>query len=45
MIDEFIANEFRAGRIKRESFTENNLEILSACALPAEGRFFIRLLH
>lgn len=28
MIDEFIANEFRAGRIKRESFTKNSLKIL-----------------
>ena len=28
MIDEFIANEFRAGRIKRESFTNNNLQII-----------------
>jgi Fe-S oxidoreductase len=28
MIDEFIANEFRAGRIKRESFTTNNLQII-----------------
>jgi Fe-S oxidoreductase len=28
MIDEFIANEFRTGRIKRDSFTGNNLEIL-----------------
>jgi Fe-S oxidoreductase len=28
LIDEFIANEFRAGRIMRESFTKGNLEIL-----------------
>jgi Fe-S oxidoreductase len=28
MIDEFIANEFRAGRIKRESFTIDNLQIV-----------------
>jgi FAD/FMN-containing dehydrogenase/Fe-S oxidoreductase len=28
MIDEFIANEFRAGRIRRGSFTEDNLQIL-----------------
>jgi Fe-S oxidoreductase len=28
MIDEFIANEFRAGRIKSESFTTNNLRIV-----------------
>ncbi|MCX6259974.1 MAG: FAD-binding protein [Bacteroidia bacterium] len=28
MIDEFIANEFRAGRIKRESFTTDNLQII-----------------
>jgi FAD/FMN-containing dehydrogenase/Fe-S oxidoreductase len=28
MVDEFIANEFRAGRIKRESFTDRNLNIL-----------------
>ena len=28
MIDEFIANEFRAGRIKRESFTDNKLQII-----------------
>lgn len=28
MIDEFIANEFRAGRIKRESFTSDNLQII-----------------
>ncbi len=28
MIDEFIANEFRAGRIKRESFTADNLQII-----------------
>jgi FAD/FMN-containing dehydrogenase/Fe-S oxidoreductase len=28
MIDEFIANEFRAGRIKRESFTGNDLQII-----------------
>jgi Fe-S oxidoreductase len=28
MIDEFIANEFSAGRIKRESFTGNNLQII-----------------
>ncbi len=28
LIDEFIANEFRAGRIKRGSFTKNSLQIL-----------------
>jgi FAD/FMN-containing dehydrogenase/Fe-S oxidoreductase len=28
MIDEFIAKEFREGRIKRESFTKNSLKIL-----------------
>lgn len=28
MIDEFIANEFRTGRIKRESFTGNSLQII-----------------
>jgi FAD/FMN-containing dehydrogenase/Fe-S oxidoreductase len=28
LIDEFIANEFKAGRIKRESFKKNSLEIL-----------------
>jgi len=28
MIDEFIANEFREGRINRESFTEDNLQII-----------------
>jgi len=28
LIDEFISREFRAGRIKRESFTDKNLDIL-----------------
>jgi FAD/FMN-containing dehydrogenase/Fe-S oxidoreductase len=28
MVDEFIANEFKAGRINRESFTSNNLQII-----------------
>jgi Fe-S oxidoreductase len=28
MIDEFIANEFRAGRIDRDKFTDDNLEII-----------------
>jgi FAD/FMN-containing dehydrogenase/Fe-S oxidoreductase len=28
MIDEFVANEFRAGRIKSESFTSDNLQII-----------------
>jgi FAD/FMN-containing dehydrogenase/Fe-S oxidoreductase len=28
MIDEFIANEYRSGRIKRESFTDKNLQII-----------------
>ena len=28
MLDEFIANEFKAGKIKRESFTDDKLEIL-----------------
>jgi Fe-S oxidoreductase len=28
LIDEFIAKEFKAGRIKRESFTSNNLQII-----------------
>ncbi len=28
LIDEFIAKEYKAGRIKRESFTSNNLQII-----------------
>jgi Fe-S oxidoreductase len=28
LIDEFIANEYKAGRIRRDSFTNNNLQIL-----------------
>jgi Fe-S oxidoreductase len=28
LLDEFIANEFKSGRIKQESFTEESLEIL-----------------
>jgi len=38
-VEEFIASEFRGGRIKRESFTENNLQIIlhAHCQQKAVG--------
>jgi hypothetical protein len=37
MVDEFIAKEFRAGRIDRSLFVDTKSKYSAACPLSAEG--------